>query len=174
MARLRFQFICLLAQLCFSSALIWVHAFHSEFDTEGLVHGLPLRVTVHRSLCTPRQVGWTFRAPSARADLLPCTYRLPSARLGLLPWPRKTLAACKSRDLHVQGCAPTDSLGPIRLKCDFRPQFIKRRCSSGGCKDRASASTALNPQEGFRKIAAGRHQEGTSGRKASGRYLRKS
>ena len=101
-------------------------------------------LTVQRYLYTSRQVSWTFRAPSARPDLLPCTYRLPSAWLGLLPWPRKTLAACKSRDLHVQGCAPTDSLGPIRLKCDFRPQFIKRRCSSGGCKDRASASTALN------------------------------
>ena len=55
-------------------------------------------------------------------------------------------------------------MGPIRLKYDFRPQFIKRRCSSGGCKDRASASTALN--------TSGRLQE-DSRRKASGRYLRK-
>ena len=74
MARLRFQFICLLAQLCFSSALIWVHAFHSEFDTEGLVHGLPLGVTVQRRPCTFMQVDWTYRVPSARSGLPSCTH----------------------------------------------------------------------------------------------------
>ena len=39
-------------------------------------------MTVQRILCTSRQAGWTYRAPSARPGLLPCTYRLPSARSG--------------------------------------------------------------------------------------------
>ena len=39
---------------------------------------------MQRSLCTSKQVGGTYRAPSARRYLLPCTYRFPSARSGLL------------------------------------------------------------------------------------------
>ena len=94
--------IHILAQLCFSSGLIWVHAFHSEFDTEGLVHGLPLRETVHRSPCTSMQVDWTYRAPSARS--------------GLPSWPQNTLAASKSDDvLHRKILKPN----PIQKKAVF-------------------------------------------------------
>ena len=44
--------------------------FHSEFETESLVHGLPLGVTVQRRSCTFMQVDWTYRVPSARSGLL--------------------------------------------------------------------------------------------------------
>ena len=40
----------------------------------GLVHGLPLGVTVQRRPCTFMQVDWTYRAPSARSGLPSCTH----------------------------------------------------------------------------------------------------
>ena len=53
------------------------------------INRLTFSKTVQRTLCTSRQVGWTYRAPSARPGLLPCTRGLPSARSGLLSWPQK-------------------------------------------------------------------------------------
>ena len=51
---------------------------------------------MQRSLCTSKQVGGTYRAPSARRGLLPCTYRLPSARSGLLSF-KRGLGQCRHR-----------------------------------------------------------------------------